>query len=433
MRHLDGCQLSAMPQRCIRRLSVSFESGRTYEWITPFVCLFACILYVCFYYLYLLIYGDWPALKPEEWISKEAGELIVALWLPILFILLLIFVHMKKFETSLDITLHPSSPISQTVFVHYDTILSLSICIFAACNISVIGLLLMLLSLLIFISKPKICRVASCIASILLALIWLFSFLSSAMQLPVLVFPESCQQAFVIDRNTAQWLGFWPAQTWPVIVLLFMISMRPAVAVDKSQWLSEIKRVDAEKDITSLMKYLAKYWMHKFGVEASLICGLILACIHKDIFGLFLLISVLLLRIFARHRQALLWAAYTRTLLAVLIVEYVSTLGTPHQFSKCFLQFWSVWPKSIKRYFLLPSSASSNPIIIFDYILVLFLFVQKDVFGRDDDHPGGDNTPLSDPHQPIPPMYKDFISTKGYLSSYCIILEILSSVQMVPT
>lgn len=54
--------------------------------------------------------------------------------------------------------------------------------------------------------------VASCAASVLLALLWLFSFLSSAMQLPVLVFPTDCQRAFLIDRNTAQWIGFWPEQ-----------------------------------------------------------------------------------------------------------------------------------------------------------------------------------------------------------------------------
>ncbi|VDM38958.1 unnamed protein product [Toxocara canis] len=315
----------------------------------------------------------------------------------------------RRFESSLDATWRPSSPLSQALAAHYDTFLSLALCVFAALNISVIGLLLLLLSLLIFISTPKICRATCCAASVLLALLWLLSFLSSAMQLPVLVFPKDCQRTFIIDRNTTQWIGFWPVQTWPIIVLLFMISMRSTFSVDKTQWLCEITRIDAEKDITSLSKFLAKYWMHKFGVEASLIYGLILACSHEDIGGLLLLISILTLRALPRRRQALLWTAYSRLLLAFLVLQYVSALGTPHQFSKCFDQFWTDWPESIKRYFLLPSSVSSSPIIVADYILILLLL---------SDHPGGDNTPLLDPYQPIPSMYKDFISTKGNLVAY---------------
>ncbi|KHN82633.1 Piezo-type mechanosensitive ion channel component 2 [Toxocara canis] len=304
----------------------------------------------------------------------------------------------RRFESSLDATWRPSSPLSQALAAHYDTFLSLALCVFAALNISVIGLLLLLLSLLIFISTPKICRATCCAASVLLALLWLLSFLSSAMQLPVLVFPKDCQRTFIIDRNTTQWIGFWPVQTWPIIVLLFMISMRSTFSVDKTQWLCEITRIDAEK--------------------ASLIYGLILACSHEDIGGLLLLISILTLRALPRRRQALLWTAYSRLLLAFLVLQYVSALGTPHQFSKCFDQFWTDWPESIKRYFLLPSSVSSSPIIVADYILILLLLVQKDVFSRDSDHPGGDNTPLLDPYQPIPSMYKDFISTKGNLVAY---------------
>lgn len=418
MRYLDGCPSQGTVDTCVRRVSVSFDSGNRFEWITPFICLFACILYVCFYYLYSLIYGEWRSVHTNEWISKEAASLISALWLPIIFILLLIFLHVKRFESPPDVSWRPSSPLSSALAAHYDTLLSLFLCIFAALNISAIGLMLLLLSTVIFISTPTVCTVASCTASVLLALLWLFSFLSSAMQLPVLVFPTDCQRAFLIDRNTAQWIGFWPEQTWPIIALLLMISMRCVFCADRTQWLSEIKRSDADKDISSLIKFLAKYSMHKFGVEVSLIYGVILVCAHRDVYGLLLFISIALLRVISRCRQALLWPAYSRLFLVLLIVEYISALGSPHQFSKCSEHFWSGWPESLQKYFLLPSSISSSPIIIADYIFILLLLVQKDVFTRDGDHPGGDNAPLSHPQQTIPPMYKDFISTKGNLLAY---------------
>uniref|UniRef100_A0A914RWS2 Uncharacterized protein n=1 Tax=Parascaris equorum TaxID=6256 RepID=A0A914RWS2_PAREQ len=216
MRYLDGCPSQGTVDTCVRRVSVAFDSGNRFEWITPFICLFAC-------------------------------------------------------------------------------------------------------------------TVANCAASVLLALLWLFSFLSSAIQLPVLVFPTDCQRAFLIDRNTAQWIGFWPEQTWPVIALLLMISLRCVFGADRTQWLSEIKRSNADEDISSLIKFLAKYSMHKFGVEVSLIYGVILVCAHHDVYGLLLLTSIALLRVISRRRQALLWPAYSRFFLVLLIIEYVSALGCPHQ------------------------------------------------------------------------------------------------------
>lgn len=36
-------------------------------------------------------------------------------------------------------------------------------------------------------------------------------------------------------------------QTWPIIALLLMISMRCVFCADRTQWLSEIKRSDADK------------------------------------------------------------------------------------------------------------------------------------------------------------------------------------------
>lgn len=62
-----------------------------------------------------------------------------------------------RFESPPDVSWRPSSPLSSALAAHYDTLLSLFLCIFAALNISAIGLMLLLLSTVIFISTPTVC------------------------------------------------------------------------------------------------------------------------------------------------------------------------------------------------------------------------------------------------------------------------------------
>nr|CDQ07147.1 Bm11410 [Brugia malayi] len=45
--------------------------------------------------------------------------------------------------------------------------------------------------------------------------------------------------------------------------------MRSALSEEESKWLIEVQRSDAEEDAASLLKFLLKKWMYKFGVEVS--------------------------------------------------------------------------------------------------------------------------------------------------------------------
>uniref|UniRef100_A0A1I8EMU6 Piezo non-specific cation channel R-Ras-binding domain-containing protein n=1 Tax=Wuchereria bancrofti TaxID=6293 RepID=A0A1I8EMU6_WUCBA len=283
------------------------------------------------------------------------------------------------------------------------------------------------------------------------------SFVTYSFHLPTYIYPQNCTSGHevIIDHNIAKWFGFSLNQTWPVIVLLLIISMRNALSEERSKWLIEVQRSDAEEDVTSLLKFLSKNWMYKFGVEFSIfaefppvcsIVGVILACCHHDIFGLYFLVVVSFLRICRRWLQKSIWSSYTNMTLIVLIIEYLFTLGLPHQvvaimqliryeilhlykkfeylykknFSQCHDYFWSEWNAEVKEFFVLSFTISSSPIFITDFILLLLILIQKDAFNREKEHFEDDNTPLSeaDFNQPIPALYNDFISAKGNLLAY---------------
>uniref|UniRef100_A0AAF5Q0T2 Piezo non-specific cation channel R-Ras-binding domain-containing protein n=2 Tax=Wuchereria bancrofti TaxID=6293 RepID=A0AAF5Q0T2_WUCBA len=402
--------------------ATSLESVNRLEWIVPYICLFTCILYVCLHYMYVLIHGDWLVLSNYQWFSSAVRPLISALWLPFCFMFLLIFVYMKSLDTSVDILKRSTSVFVRTLATSYDTLIAVSLCCFARYNPSIAGIVLLMLSLTIFITTGQRCTLACLAATLLLSVQWLMSFVTYSFHLPTYIYPQNCTSGHevIIDHNIAKWFGFSLNQTWPVIVLLLIISMRNALSEERSKWLIEVQRSDAEEDVTSLLKFLSKNWMYKFGVEVCSIVGVILACCHHDIFGLYFLVVVSFLRICRRWLQKSIWSSYTNMTLIVLIIEYLFTLGLPHQFSQCHDYFWSEWNAEVKEFFVLSFTISSSPIFITDFILLLLILIQKDAFNREKEHFEDDNTPLSeaDFNQPIPALYNDFISAKGNLLAY---------------
>lgn len=423
MRYFDGGSLDG-PDESARREEISMDYSAV-QWLAPFICMFTCILYICLRYLFLLQFGDWSSLNVNQWLGNGTVELFQLLWLPIIFIIFIIFVHIRRLEHPLEAAWFSTSLISKLFATYCDTVISVLLSIFAALNISAIGLILLLLSVIIFTATPKSRGTACCTACVLLAILWMLSFLISALSLPFYSYPENCSNTFRFDQNTVEWLGISSRQLWTIIVLLFLLSSRCAFYVDKSVLLAEIERADAEKDVSSLLKYLGKFWMHKFGFETCLTFGLSVACFHHDIMGLFFFVSIALFRIFSHRLRSLFWPYYVQFLLSLVIIEYISALSIPHQFSYCISFFWKTWDVRLKTYLVLPSSVSSSTIIIFDFIYVLLALAQKEVYEREDDHPGGDNIPLSDlfyynpsAQTSTPALYKDFISVKGDLLAY---------------
>ncbi|EJD75770.1 hypothetical protein LOAG_17155 [Loa loa] len=402
--------------------AAALESVNRLEWIAPYFCLFTCILYVCLYYMYILIHGDWQVLSDHQWLSPAVRPLASALWLPFCFIFLLIFVHIKRLDISMDILLRPTSVFAHLLATNYDTLIAVSLCCFASYNLSIVGIVLLLLSLIIFITTEQRCRLACSAVALLLSVQWLTSFITYSFHLPNYIYSRNCTSGhgMIIDHDIAKWFGFNLNQTWSVIILLLIISMRNVFSKDRSKWLIEVQRSDAEEDATSLLKFLSKNWMYKFGVEVCSIVGVVLSCCHHDIFGLYFLLLISFLRICKRWLQKSIWSSCAILTLIVLIMEYLFAVGLPHQFSHRHNYFWNEWNTEIKKFFVLPFTMSSSPIFIADYILFLLILIQKEVFDREKGHLEGDNTPLSeaDFSQPIPTLYNDFISEKGNLLAY---------------
>uniref|UniRef100_A0A158Q6P6 Piezo-type mechanosensitive ion channel component n=1 Tax=Elaeophora elaphi TaxID=1147741 RepID=A0A158Q6P6_9BILA len=360
------------------------------------------ILYVCLYYVYILIHGDWLVLSSDQWLSPAFQTLVSALWLPFCFLFLLIFVCIKRLDASMDILWKPTSVFARVLTISYDTLIALCLCCFVSYNLSIAGIVLLMLSLIIFITTGRRCTLACSSAALLLSVQWLMSFITYSFHLPNYIYPQNCTgHGMIIDHNTAKWFGFSLNQNWPIIILLLIISMRSVFSAERSKWLVEVRRSDAEEDATSLLKFLSKNWMYKFGVEVCSVVGVILACYHHDMFGLYFLVVVSFLRICRRWIQKSIWSSYANLTLIVLIFEYLSALGLPHQ-----------WSTEVKKFFVLPFTILSFPMFIADYIFLLLILVQKDVFDREKEHFEDDNTPLSeaDFNHPIPSLYNDFIS-----------------------
>ncbi|KAM3721751.1 Piezo-type mechanosensitive ion channel component [Dirofilaria immitis] len=402
--------------------TTSLENISRLQWVIPYICLFTYILYICLYYMYILIHGDWLALSNNEWLSPAVRALISSLSLPFCFMFLLICVHIKRYSTLADILWRPTSVFSRILATSYDILIAISLCCFASYDLSISGIILLVLSLMIFITTGQRCIVACFITVLLLSFQWLMSFVTYSFHLPNYIYPQNCtsNRRMIIDHNVVKWLGFGLNQTWPIVILLLIISMRSAFSTERSKWLIEMQRSDAEEDAVSLLKFLSKNWMYKFGVEVCSILGIVLACYHHDIFGLYFLIVISFLRICTRWLQKLIWSSYTNLTLIILILEYLSALGLPHQFSQCHDYFWNKWSAEGRKFFIPPFSTSLSPTFVADYVLLLLILIQKDVFNGEKEHLETDNTPLSegDFNQPIPALYSDFISTKGNLLAY---------------
>lgn len=265
MRYYDGV-FSESPETTSRR-EVPHAEYSAAQWIAPFICLFTCILYICLRYLFQLQFGEWSALTENQWISEETISLTEMLWLPIIFIIFIIFVHLRRLEHPFEAAWSPNSILSKVFATYCDAVISVLLSIFAALNISVIGLILLLLAFIIFVATPKTRGIACCTACVLLAILWMLSFLATTLTVPVLVYPKNCTNVFRLDHNTLQWLGISSQQLWTIIVLLFLLSSRCAFYVENSVWLPDVNRINAENGISSTMKYLVKFWMHKFGFE----------------------------------------------------------------------------------------------------------------------------------------------------------------------
>uniref|UniRef100_A0A914VZT2 Piezo-type mechanosensitive ion channel component n=1 Tax=Plectus sambesii TaxID=2011161 RepID=A0A914VZT2_9BILA len=438
------------------------------DWAAPFICLFSCILYVCFYYLYFLIYDDPVTMDEYEWVSSEAKNLASALWLPTLFIFFLIVVHLKRFHVLGDATRRrrpvviaprstttPDRPtqadwiefafylvkdrlellLDSVVYDHMWKFVALGLTLLAVFEVAFVLSGAMILVVLMIVS-PKTHRYCSIAASTLLGTLWLARFVVSRARLAarqpgcnVLLFDS-------FNNDLADWIGLEQDRpSWPIILVLFLISLQ-AIVMHKGRLVrreifDDVRREMADLSWRNGVRFLLKFFFHKFGLEVCLLTSVIVAAIRQDSFGLIYLVAVVLFRFTPRPFIARVWRSYGYFLALAFIWQYLVCVGLPKEWIDCNGYPWQNWPININIWLYLPDERSittpSPYLLIGDFFQLLFVWSQMAVFTRDRFYKGGDNRPVLEIMKEkkknresiyIPAEYTDFISEESSSMAY---------------
>ncbi|XP_055712299.1 piezo-type mechanosensitive ion channel component isoform X3 [Phlebotomus papatasi] len=161
----------------------------------------------------------------------------------------------------------------------------------------------------------------------------------------------------------------------------------------------EVTRKDAEQNLTLMLKYLANYAFHRFGVETCLIITVIVIGYRMDIIALFYSIWLCFLFAAKREKMAMLWPAFQWFSALSIVVQYIVIVGVPP--GLCLSYPWSEGIlKNLQMWAMLPDAAlfQTSMKIIPDFILLMLVTRQRFVFkierewlGNEQEFPGGTN------------------------------------------
>lgn len=103
----------------------------------------------------------------------------------------------------------------------------------------------------------------------------------------------------------------------------------------------EVTRKDAEQNLTLMLKYLANYAFHRFGVETCLIITVIVIGYRMDIIALFYSIWLCFLFAAKREKMAMLWPAFQWFSAFSIVVQYIVIVGVPPGLCLCKSNYFS--------------------------------------------------------------------------------------------
>ncbi|XP_046867016.1 piezo-type mechanosensitive ion channel component isoform X5 [Drosophila willistoni] len=160
-----------------------------------------------------------------------------------------------------------------------------------------------------------------------------------------------------------------------------------------------ITRLDAEKDLVGLVKYLLNFGFYKFGIEISFIALVSTITYRQDIVAVVYALWLVVLLLLKRSQCAKIWGVFQAFFAISIFVQYIFLVGLPP--SSCLVYPWddSAFGESIQRWTMLPGHLHFNhvPKLIFDFIVLIILNRQKSIFcieqryATNDDYPGGSN------------------------------------------
>uniref|UniRef100_A0A1L8DF30 Putative piezo-type mechanosensitive ion channel component isoform x14 n=1 Tax=Nyssomyia neivai TaxID=330878 RepID=A0A1L8DF30_9DIPT len=161
----------------------------------------------------------------------------------------------------------------------------------------------------------------------------------------------------------------------------------------------DVTRKDAEQNLRFMLKYLANYAFHRFGVEACLMVTVIIIGIRMDIIALFYSIWLCFLFAAKREKMAMLWPAFQWFSAMSIVVQYIVIVGVPP--GLCLSYPWSEGIlRNLQMWAMLPDATlfQISQKIIPDFILLMLVTRQRYVFRierewieREQEFPGGTN------------------------------------------
>ncbi|XP_055681362.1 piezo-type mechanosensitive ion channel component isoform X3 [Lutzomyia longipalpis] len=161
----------------------------------------------------------------------------------------------------------------------------------------------------------------------------------------------------------------------------------------------DVTRKDAEQNLRFMIKYLANYAFHRFGVECCLIVTVIVIGIRMDIIALFYSIWLCFLFAAKREKMAMLWPAFQWFSAMSIVVQYIVIVGVPP--GLCLSYPWSEGIlRNLQMWAMLPDATlfQISQKIIPDFILLMLVTRQRYVFRierdwieREQEFPGGTN------------------------------------------
>ncbi|KAL5279172.1 hypothetical protein ACFFRR_003664 [Megaselia abdita] len=158
-----------------------------------------------------------------------------------------------------------------------------------------------------------------------------------------------------------------------------------------------IKRIDAEKNISGALKYLMNYGFYKFGLEICFIAIVGLAAYRKDVISIFYIFWLCILIPLNRRSCAKAWSTFLFLTGVIIILQYLLFVGLPP--GLCLEYPWTKtdYSEPLQAWALMPGDKNikHNPKLIFDFIVFMLIYRQKKVFDIEirnvPNYPGGSN------------------------------------------
>ncbi|XP_067001205.2 piezo-type mechanosensitive ion channel component isoform X3 [Anabrus simplex] len=162
-----------------------------------------------------------------------------------------------------------------------------------------------------------------------------------------------------------------------------------------------IKRVDADKDLKSCIKYFFNYGFYKFGIEICLMATVALIGSRMDFYAV--LYCFWLCLMFSMRRETLMkvWGFYQIFIVIVIVVQYALAIGLPP--GLCIEYPWYTSPilRRVQDWMFLPDPLHPPATykLVCDFILLLLVCRQSLVFRIEKrqglDYPGGHNRDIT--------------------------------------